>query len=177
MTEQNPGSWPDPQRPGYPQNPERDGWHFLWDHEDAHGYPFKWEAEFGAWVGQDIIERGTWTYLGPCLLPAEVEAREAAARQEGFVVGGEEALLHALHPEFGSIYDADGEATAAHKAGRREGIEAAAREVDCGCAARPDVLARLAESDHKRASYLCSYGDACCALQAAAIRALLEDGR
>lgn len=50
--------------------------------------------------------------------------------------------------------------------------KACAQDTDCGCLARADVLARLAEAGHKRASYLCSHGDVCCALQAAAIRAL-----
>jgi len=58
---------------------------------------------------------------------------------------------------------------------RREGAEAereaCAADCDCGCAARPDVLARFATDGHKRASYLCPHGDSCHALQAAAIRA------
>lgn len=45
-----------------------------------------------------------------------------------------------------------------------------AADVDCGCAARPDVLARLAADGEKRASYLCQHGDVCCAIQAASIR-------
>ena len=80
-----------------------------------------------------------------------------------------------------------GEVSRAHKdaltwmeravAARREGIEAAATEVDCGCDIRDAVLERLEAQGQKRASYLCQHGDVCCALQAAEIRALLEDGR
>lgn len=61
---------------------------------------------------------------------------------------------------------------------RLERAEAVARErgrlaadVDCGCAARQDVLARLAEAGERSARNLCTHGDVCCALQAAAIRA------
>ena len=65
---------------------------------------------------------------------------------------------------------------AAREEGRRGALEEAARTVDCGCAARADVLARLATDGEKRASYLCTRGDACCALQAASIRALAQGG-
>lgn len=57
-------------------------------------------------------------------------------------------------------------------AARREGIEAAAKEVDCGCAIRDAVLERLEAQGQKQASYLCQHGNACCALQAAEIRTL-----
>lgn len=60
----------------------------------------------------------------------------------------------------------------AFKAGAEAMREAAAQDTDCGCAVRGAVLARLAEAGHKRASYLCPHGDVCCALQAAAVRAL-----
>jgi hypothetical protein len=54
---------------------------------------------------------------------------------------------------------------AAREAAAAEAMrETCAAEMDCGCAARPDVLARLAESGRKRASYLCPHGDVCCAL-------------
>lgn len=104
----------------------------------------------------------------------EIERMRAAveaARQEGFVVGGEEALLHALHPEFGSIYAEDGEATAVHKAGRREGIEAAAKVCDERSNAEMQTL-----SDGKK--YYRPHADRREAKRcAASIRALLEGGR
>lgn len=59
-------------------------------------------------------------------------------------------------------------------AARAEERERIAAMVDCGCAVRDAVLARLAGQGEKRAAYLCTHGDACCALQAAAIRALVE---
>jgi hypothetical protein len=49
--------------------------------------------------------------------------------------------------------------------------EAIAADTDCGCVGRDAVLARLESQGEKRASYLCSHGDLCGALQAAAIRA------
>jgi hypothetical protein len=64
------------------------------------------------------------------------------------------------------------EVTAREAASAEAMREACAADVDCGCAARDDVLARYSTDGHKRASYLCSFGDACCALQAVAIRAL-----
>lgn len=63
---------------GRPQNPERDGWHWL----DAGGPVLcEWRASRG-WMDE------TWwphaadlVYLGPCLTPQEVAAREAAAAE------------------------------------------------------------------------------------------------
>lgn len=66
---------------------------------------------------------------------------------------------------------------AAVAAAWREGIEAAANEIDCGCDNRDEVLARLEARDRTRASWLCRHGDVCCALQAAEIRTLLESER
>ena len=66
---------------------------------------------------------------------------------------------------------------AAKAQARREGIEAAAREVDCSCEVRDAVLARLEARDLTRASWLCQHGDVCCALQAAEILDLLKDER
>jgi hypothetical protein len=66
------------------------------------------------------------------------------------------------------------EQKAAYAAGWRAGAEkmrdVCAGEVDCGCAAREDVLARLATDGYRRASYLCPHGDVCCALQAQFLR-------
>jgi hypothetical protein len=60
---------------------------------------------------------------------------------------------------------------AAREAAAAEAMrEACAAEMDCGCAARPDVLARLAEAGRKRASYLCPHGDVCCALASVDLR-------
>lgn len=68
---------------GVPENPERDGWHWLHHKEDLRPIPAMWNAELAGWTcgplysPGGIVELG-YTYLGPCLTPAEVAAREAA---------------------------------------------------------------------------------------------------
>jgi hypothetical protein len=79
-------TWPDPARPGVPLNSERDGWHWvLVAHGVGHPFPMLWAADGRMWdagdagwvLAEDIAPR--WRYLGPCLTPAEVAARVAAA--------------------------------------------------------------------------------------------------
>jgi hypothetical protein len=86
----NPNNWPDPAKPGVPLNPERDGWHWLQSERGRGLAPKEWRAgETRRWCMSNgelcadwqIAER--YTYLGPCLTPAEVAARERAARREG----------------------------------------------------------------------------------------------
>lgn len=73
---------------GRPQNSERDGWHWLCRAEDSWAVCKWWSTEQGGWVDgitlspATVVEYGV-NYLGPCRTPAEVEAREAAARREG----------------------------------------------------------------------------------------------
>lgn len=127
--------WPD--KPGVPLHSERDGWHWMVMVPGARPVPQHWTAGpfSGGWAALSTPGAGQrYQYAGPCLTPAEVAAREAAAFQRG--------------------------------------LESAARDVDCVCDIRDAVLARLESQGHRRASYLCSHGDVCCALQAAAIRAL-----
>lgn len=58
------------------------------------------------------------------------------------------------------------------KRARREALEDAAREVDCGCSCSADVLAAKTKADRWRAC-----GEACCgALMARDIRALAREG-
>jgi len=71
----------------------------------------------------------------------------------------------------GVLYLSPERVAAQVEAARRDEREANAAEVDCGCDIRDAVLARLESQGAKRASYLCSHGDVCCAIQAAAIRA------
>jgi hypothetical protein len=59
---------------------------------------------------------------------------------------------------------------------RRDALEEAAREIDCGCDIRAAVLERLESQGERKAEWLCPKGDACCALQSAAIRALNGEG-
>ena len=74
--------WPDPDKPGVPTNPEQDGYHWLFDPDDARPHPLMWVADLGAWAVGDV-----WTprmvaemglhYQGPVLMPAEVDASRA----------------------------------------------------------------------------------------------------
>jgi hypothetical protein len=79
---QKPGGWPDAARPGYPANPERDGWHWLRNRWGA-TVPALWLASDGMWRLNDANYSAknagrNQEYLGPCHTPAEV----AAARRE-----------------------------------------------------------------------------------------------
>lgn len=107
---QNPGGWPDASKPGVPQNPERAWWHWLRRAEDGLVLCKHWSADQGGWVDgvtlspATVVEYGV-AYCGPCLTPAEVAAREAAARREGI-----EAALDACRrrEHFHVVDDYDG---------------------------------------------------------------------
>lgn len=70
---------------GRPQNPERDGWHWL-RRADGFTAPYCWRAVPRVWLyppdwelmpeDKEIYRQ---SYIGPCLLPSEIAAREAAA--------------------------------------------------------------------------------------------------
>jgi hypothetical protein len=87
-----PGGWPDAARPGVPQNPERDGAHWLQitSPEDSVMIAATWEA--GLWsypsVDQDYAPEelarlgDAVRYVAPCHTPAEVAALVEAARRE-----------------------------------------------------------------------------------------------
>lgn len=73
---------------GVPENPERDGLHWLKiDAREQHVATI-WNAELASWVSGaayspgGVVELG-FRYLGSCLTPAEVSAREAAAFAAG----------------------------------------------------------------------------------------------
>jgi hypothetical protein len=77
---------------GYPENRERGGWHWLQHNEDD-PESREWSTLFGEWwLGGDEDYGGGWqsanyvgrnyTYLGPCLLPAEVAERVKDAEAE-----------------------------------------------------------------------------------------------
>ena len=98
-------NWPG--KPGVPLNPERDGWHWvqrvdkgfvpspriiLWT-DDWSSRQFSWDA-----IGYEADEQKLgrdFRYLGPCLTPAEVEARVSEARRDAL----EEAAQRAAHYE------------------------------------------------------------------------------
>jgi len=89
--------WPDPARPGVPLNPERDGWHWfvrgdfyslaLW-----HRGHFTFQ-DTTAWPEE--FSQLDMTYAGPCLTPAEVDARVKETRRDAL----EEAEQRAAHYE------------------------------------------------------------------------------
>jgi hypothetical protein len=74
--------WPDPDKPGVPLNPERDGWHWIVGWSDKL-FVAEWDSDQKDYVwfdgGDDpsgMVENG-WTYAGPVLMPAEVDAFRA----------------------------------------------------------------------------------------------------
>ena len=85
---------------GVPQNPEREGWHWLVPAINPTLPPgaYRWHAPprsdvVGMWEAGhplDVVRR-CYAYLGPCLTPAEHAAALAAARAEGRLAGMEEA--------------------------------------------------------------------------------------
>jgi hypothetical protein len=106
MTDTNPGGWPDPAKPGYPLNPERDGEHMM-EWTDGHGRVWrevwKWRADskpaewqqpeftggFYSYEPKRLLTLAARVpiyaelrYLGPCHTPAEVSALVEAARRE-----------------------------------------------------------------------------------------------
>jgi hypothetical protein len=105
MTDTTPGGWPDAARPGYPLNPERDGWHWL-RHEDASFCtPVEWRHPCG-WVANGVpmlpneVQKfvvDCCQYLGPCHAPAEVSAQVEAARRDALE---EAARVVEAEPEF-----------------------------------------------------------------------------
>ena len=100
--------WPDPARPGVPLNPDQEGWHWLEYIGPGSGKIIvtpnmhKWTGSY--WVSQGggggtlpgYYEKN-YRYLGPCLTPAEVDARVAQARRDAL----EEAAREAEHSEYG----------------------------------------------------------------------------
>jgi hypothetical protein len=94
-------TWPDPDNPGVPLNPERDGRHWLFDAESNVSFPEFWVSGMGAWAVGDawtarmVAEMGLH-YQGPVLMPAEVDALRAEnARLLAVNTRLREALQHA----------------------------------------------------------------------------------
>jgi hypothetical protein len=80
----DPNGWPDASKPGVPMNPERDGWHWLRSPRDF-VRPCLWNPIGKTWLERGSVEsmnNAGWRYLGPCLTPQEVAAREQAAAVE-----------------------------------------------------------------------------------------------
>ena len=87
MTDHN--GWPDAAKPGYPMNPERDGWHWVRPNVAPAYAPECW-----FWIASaEVFERDAsdqddpwfpthYDYLGPCHTPDEVAALIEAERRE-----------------------------------------------------------------------------------------------
>jgi hypothetical protein len=86
-------------KPGVPLNPERDGWH--WCERDGGLEPRFWSSGQQLWAGV----RNSWitpkmvaalfNYAGPCLTPAEVDARVQQARRDALEEAAQVADKHA----------------------------------------------------------------------------------
>jgi hypothetical protein len=114
-------NWPDPEKPGVPLNPERDGYHWLTDPDSDAPHPLMWVADLGAWAVGDV-----WTprmvaemglhYHGPVLTPAERDALPIAVAgivatmrvdlSDGYRLAAKVALA-ALEPADGVFYARD----------------------------------------------------------------------
>jgi hypothetical protein len=74
--------WPNPDAPGVPLHPERDGWHWIVGWSDKL-FVAEWDSDEKDYVwfdgGDDssgIVENG-WTYAGPVLTPSEADTLRA----------------------------------------------------------------------------------------------------
>lgn len=98
---------------GRPQNPERCDHHWLLHPNGRHLFVDRWMRSPQEWFNSGPPEAASvCTYLGPCLLPAEVEARVAAARREG-IEAAIEAAMRVPIPEDASVAEAHGRLAAA----------------------------------------------------------------
>ena len=79
-------TWPFPDRPGVPLHPEKDGWHWLEDTVDGVGtghievvYYAAWSVPIWYRAGNrsPITKPKEWRYLGPCLTPEDIAAKDA----------------------------------------------------------------------------------------------------
>lgn len=83
----NPTNWPDPERPGVPMFPERDGWHWI-DTGLASGMrPLFWQSKSQSWFASADTcanrwkHTDSWKYHGPCLTPAQISEMLVAERE------------------------------------------------------------------------------------------------
>ncbi len=115
--------WPDPDKPGVPLNPERNGFHWIVGWNGAF-FMAEWDSECGLYGSVDAggsplgAAKQSWTYAGPVLTPAEADALRAAADvralvnemrvdlADGFWLAAKVALA-ALEPSDGVFYARD----------------------------------------------------------------------
>ena len=121
----NPTNWPNPERPGVPMFPERDGWHWLsnrpndapfpaeWSHEDYSDAETEWFWDMGE-EREDAYEMKGLYYHGPCQIPGtEDEATRIAlnnirtlteqARKNIAVASGARKIAKAIFPILADI--------------------------------------------------------------------------
>jgi hypothetical protein len=159
----DPNEWPDPERPGVPENPDREGWHWLQNRKAGRApYPVLWKAEKG-WVWSAIPYFPTadtafrYRYLGPCHTPAERAALAAELDQAVWCMGEANADRDRLAAERDALRAEVAAREAAAAEAMREACAKTAFSVaqisEAGFAARdliralplpaPDTLARV----------------------------------
>jgi hypothetical protein len=75
-----------PGKPGVPMNPEKDGWHWIYDKYLGPECAL-WIAKSCCWqmAGAEVLSIQKWRYLGPCFTPdgtAALQARIAELEAE-----------------------------------------------------------------------------------------------
>jgi hypothetical protein len=68
--------WPDPQKPGFPANPEKYGPHLLMDKSGKRRW-YWWRASEGVWAGgrdgfSPFMAEQSWSYIGPAKTPDDL---------------------------------------------------------------------------------------------------------
>ena len=156
---------------GRPQNPERDGWHWVTGADEQPPIAVFWYQLTQHWVlGSIGIPPGSLsgaTYLGPCLTPAEIERlrSDLLKAEMKAEIAGLENIIRAVAK------------------GRREGIEAAVKWHEAEAAwwsQGADAVTRQPDlSEQEAAARAIEFRENAAEHQshAEAIRALLEDGR
>ena len=83
-----PTNWPNPERPGFPMFPERDGWHLIIDGGLCacywhHGKELWWNENKRAYMTIDDITKQTRCveYIGPVRTPAQIAEMLVAERE------------------------------------------------------------------------------------------------
>lgn len=95
-------SWPDPNKPGYPLNPNQNGYHWLIWNGAPEAFTHEWRAATQSWSaysGGDCVPTFNpqcFKYLGPCLLPSQIK---------GFI---ENEIAERYHPTIGTEWQKGG---------------------------------------------------------------------
>lgn len=81
-----PTNWPNPERPGYPMFPERDGWHALDTGQFIHVWHWYakqklWERKPNTDIAHEPKHFSHFLYKGPVLTPAQIAEMLAGERE------------------------------------------------------------------------------------------------